>query len=76
MATKQIDTIELVADSNKLFFLVHGYTGSPTDFHSLPELLQKECKANVKIMLLPGHGTQVEDLDSVSYEDLMLFMTR
>jgi len=31
--------IELKNDSKALFFLIHGYTGSPTDFNGLPEYL-------------------------------------
>jgi len=72
MVTKQIiSSIELTADSNREFFLIHGYTGSPTDFQQLPYLLNKKFNANVRVILLLGHGTRVEDLDDVTYEDFV-----
>ncbi|MGB3922081.1 MAG: alpha/beta fold hydrolase [Minisyncoccia bacterium] len=71
MATEQIKSIELSADSNKEFFLIHGYTGSPTDFQQLPYLLNKKFNANVRVILLLGHGTKVEDLDQLTYEDFV-----
>lgn len=64
-----IKSIELTADSNREFFLIHGYTGGPTDFQQLPQLLNEKFNANVRVLLLPGHGTKVEDLDNVTYED-------
>lgn len=70
MATEQIRSIELSANSNREFFLIHGYTGSPTDFQQLPHLLNKKFNANVRVLLLPGHGTRVQDLDAVTYENL------
>ncbi|MBI2674084.1 MAG: alpha/beta fold hydrolase [Candidatus Zambryskibacteria bacterium] len=75
MVTKNITSIELKTDSNREFFLVHGYTGSPTDFKKLPYLLNQKFDANVRIILLPGHGTKVEDLDDVTYEDLINALT-
>ncbi|MDO8569425.1 MAG: alpha/beta fold hydrolase [bacterium] len=75
MVTKKIESIELKADSNREFFLIHGYTGSPTDFRKLPYLLNKKFDANVRIILLPGHGTKVEDLDDVTYEELIEKLT-
>ena len=70
MIDEKAETIELKTDSDREFFLIHGYTGSPTDFNKLPYYLHKEFDANVKVILLKGHGTKVEDLDNVTYEDL------
>ncbi len=53
------------------FLLIHGYTGSPTDFNGLPEFLNKQHGASVFIPLLPGHGTIVEDLRGVTKDDFM-----
>ncbi|MDO8572325.1 MAG: alpha/beta fold hydrolase [bacterium] len=53
------------------FFLVHGYTGSPTDFNGLPEFLHAEYGVSVLVPLLPGHGTIVEDLEGISCENLL-----
>ena len=62
-----VTAIDLKADSELLFFLIHGYTGSPDDFNELPEYLHKNIKANVKVILLKGHGTRIEDLDNLEY---------
>jgi esterase/lipase len=70
MANEAARTISLKADSNKEFFLIHGYTGSPTDFNHLPEYLNKEFNANVKILRIVGHGTKIEDLDEVTYQNI------
>ncbi len=55
----------------EVFLLIHGYTGSPTDFNGLPEFLHKQHSASVFIPLLPGHGTRVEDLRGVTKDDFM-----
>ncbi|MFA6022675.1 MAG: alpha/beta fold hydrolase [Candidatus Pacearchaeota archaeon] len=62
-------SINLHANSNKEFFLIHGYTGSPTDFNGLGEYLNKRFNANVRIILLKGHGTKISDLDKIQYND-------
>lgn len=62
-------TIDIKVDSDKEFFLIHGYTGSTTDFNKLPEYLSKKFNANVKVLMLKGHGTKIEDLDNVTYKD-------
>ena len=66
-----VTAIDLKADSELLFFLIHGYTGSPDDFNELPEYLHKNIKANVKVILLKGHGTRIEDLDNLGYFDFL-----
>ncbi len=64
-------SINLKANSKKEFFLIHGYTGSPTDFNGLGEYLHKKFNANVRIIRLKGHGTKIEDLDKLEYEDFL-----
>ncbi len=54
--------ITLKGESDLAFLLIHGYTGSPTDFNGLPAFLNKTLGASVYVPLLPGHGTVVEDL--------------
>lgn len=71
MAREKVKSIELSADSDLEFFMIHGYSGSPTDFYNLPYLLHEKFNANVKVILLKGHGTKVEDLDDISYEYLI-----
>lgn len=58
----------LPADSDVEFFLIHGYTGSPTDFNGLARYLHNRFSANVKVLRLPGHGTQISDLDDLEFE--------
>ncbi len=55
----------------EVFLLIHGYTGSPTDFNGLPEFLHKQHGASVFIPLLPGHGTRVEDLRGITKNDFI-----
>ncbi len=64
-------SIDLKSESNREFFLIHGYSGSPTDFGEFPYYLHKKFKANVKCMLLPGHGTTLEDLEKYELEDFI-----
>jgi len=66
-----IQSIFLKYPSKKLVFLIHGYTGGPTDFNGLPKYLSESFKADVKVFLMRGHGTRVEDLDDLSYEDFI-----
>ena len=68
---KEIQTIDLRSPSKKLFFLIHGYTGSPTDFNELPDYLYKMGGVNVKVMLLTGHGTNIKDLDALGFNDFL-----
>lgn len=67
-----VQTINLQCNSKKLFFLIHGYTGSPTDFNGLPEYLHNALEADVKIMLLKGHGTNITELDSLELDDFLV----
>jgi esterase/lipase len=71
MDKKSIKSISLKSRSNLEFFLIHGYTGGPTDFNKLPYFLNKKLKANVKVIMLPGHGTKIQDLDNIVYSDLI-----
>lgn len=52
------------------FIFIHGYTGGPTDFATLPEVLAKRFSADTYCPLLPGHGTRVEDLLGLTHEEL------
>ena len=71
MVNKKAKTINLKSNSNKEFFLIHGYTGSPTDFSELPYILHKRFNANVKVIRLTGHGTKIKDLDDIYFKDFM-----
>lgn len=69
MAVKRNLEINIKGKSDREFFIIHGYTGSPTDFNGLGNYLNKRFGASVVIPLLPGHGLNVKALDSVNYSD-------
>ncbi len=71
MVAEKAKEINLKANSNREFFLIHGYTGSPTDFNDLGNYLHKKFNANVRIIMLKGHGTKIEDLDEIGLSDLL-----
>lgn len=48
--------------------LIHGFTGSPGEMRPLGEHLHKNGYT-VKGLLLPGHGTKVEDLAATNWGD-------
>lgn len=64
-------SVYLKAKSRREFFLIHGYTGSPSDFNELGAYLHKRFNANVKIIRLKGHGTKIEELGELDYEDFL-----
>lgn len=65
-------TIEIRAKSKREFFLLHGYTGSPTDFNNLGKYLNERFNANVKIIRFKGHGEKIENLNGIEYSDFLL----
>ena len=65
-------SINLTTNSKTLFFLIHGYTGSSTDFNSLPEYLHNSLRVDVKVILLKGHGTKITDLDNLKLNDFLV----
>src|ERR1035437_5110785 len=75
MAKKDIhpsaQSVALVGDSGAAVLLIHGYTGSPTDFNKLPKFLNENYGISVFVPLLPGHGTQVEDLVGLTKDDFI-----
>lgn len=62
-------SIILPSPSKREFFLIHGYTGSPTDFNGLEKYLHKKFNATVKVMCLKGHGTHITALDALTFND-------
>ncbi len=63
--------IDLRSRSDEEVFLIHGYTGSQTDFNELPNYLHERLNLNVKAILLKGHGTSIGDLDALGYDDFL-----
>lgn len=62
------------AASDREFFLIHGYTGSPTDFNTLAKRLHQHFNATVKVLRLPGHGTNIRELDHLQYKDFIHYV--
>lgn len=63
-------------DAPRKILIFHGYSGSPGEFEELPERLAEELDARVYVPLMPGHGTRVEDLLPLSYDDFLAFAER
>lgn len=58
----------LLKGSKNGVLLVHGFTGSPAEMRLLAEYLWKQG-FTVMAVRLPGHGTQVEDLNNTKWQD-------
>ncbi|MEK7643033.1 MAG: alpha/beta fold hydrolase [Patescibacteria group bacterium] len=59
------------SDASRVVILFHGYTGSPAEFGSLPDLIAERLDAQVLVPLLPGHGTTEEDLLPFEFDDFL-----
>lgn len=70
-SVRAVKDITLESPSETEFFLVHGYTGSTTDFNELPHYLHDTCGVTVRVVLLQGHGTSVQHLDKLGYHDFL-----
>jgi carboxylesterase len=66
---------ELDGDGAVGVVLQHGFTGSPWEVRYLGERL---AAAGISVVgpLLPGHGTRVEDLDAVTWQDWVAHVER
>lgn len=67
----KVKTVNLQGKSEYSFFLIHGYTGSVTDFNGLEHYLNKNFDASVKIILIRGHGTDISNLKGLHYSDFL-----
>lgn len=65
--------VALEGQNGLAFLLIHGYTGSPTDFNGLSHFLHDQMGASVFVPLLPGHGSRVEDLRSLTKDDFVKY---
>ncbi|OGY92911.1 MAG: hypothetical protein A3B31_00930 [Candidatus Komeilibacteria bacterium RIFCSPLOWO2_01_FULL_53_11] len=59
------------ANSNSIAILIHGFTGSPYDMRELADFLHNQG-VDVMAVRLAGHGTNIEDLMAMNYEDWVL----
>jgi len=49
--------------------VIHGFTGTPFEVRYLGDYLSRVGYYSVKGVLLPGHGTRIEDLDATRWQD-------
>lgn len=68
---EQARSIHIAGDADLVLFLIHGYTGSSTDFNGLPALFNERFRASVFVPRLIGHGTRVEDLYGLTHQDFI-----
>lgn len=61
--------IELKKGAKTLLFLIHGYTGSPSDFSDLEKYIFEKANVDVKVIRLKGHGETIDSLDNLEYDD-------
>jgi len=57
-------------DAEAAILLVHGFIGTPNNYHDLPDTLAA-MGWRVEAMLLPGHGTSPRDFERVQAEDMV-----
>lgn len=67
IAYRKQDAFELLGNHIGCL-LVHGFTGSPGEMFPLGQFLHQKGYT-VRGILLPGHGTKVEDLEGVSWAE-------
>ncbi|HDP34785.1 MAG TPA: alpha/beta fold hydrolase [Candidatus Hydrogenedentes bacterium] len=56
-------------NTDKAILFVHGFSGTPNNFHDLPDQVA-EAGWRVRVMLLPGHGTSPREFEKTSAEQL------
>lgn len=72
MDNSDMKNLYFLGNTNLEFIFIHGYTGGITDFADLPNILHREFNATVWCPLLPGHGTSIDELLDLRYEDLIV----
>ncbi len=58
-------------EPEKTIIVIHGYTGYCDDFNGLAGFLSQNFDADIKVIKLKGHGTSIEDLDTLDYDDFL-----
>lgn len=62
------------AIKDECILMIHGYTGSPADMLPLAQYLNNSGKGyTVACILLPGHGTQMDDLLAANWKKWVLY---
>jgi carboxylesterase len=62
------DPFDLVGDGDVGVVAIHGFTGSPYEMRYLGEALSRAGIA-ARGLLLPGHGTTIDDLARIRWQD-------
>ncbi|HEX2688563.1 MAG TPA: alpha/beta fold hydrolase [Kofleriaceae bacterium] len=62
------DPFDFAGEAHVGVICVHGFTGSPYEMRYLGEALAR-TGATVRGLLLPGHGTSIDDLERIRWED-------
>lgn len=57
-------------DAERAALLVHGFSGSPTNYHDLPDVLARDGW-RVRVMTLPGHGRSPREFAATSGEAML-----
>lgn len=57
-----------LAGTNKAVLLLHGLTGTPSEMRFLGDYLNR-AGYHVRAPLLPGHGTDIKDLNKTTWRD-------
>lgn len=65
----------LLAGGPVAALLIHGFTGSPSEMRLLGDHLNR-CGLTISAPLLPGHGTQVEDLNHKRWREWLDHIVR
>ena len=55
---------------------LHGFTSAPYDLEKIGRYLNKESGYTVNIPLLPGHGTSIDDLKTLGWNDWTEFLEK
>lgn len=61
--------VDLVGTPELGILLIHGFTSTPASIADWARGLHEATGATVRVPLLPGHGTQWEDLNHVRWQD-------
>jgi len=69
MVTIKTEGMGLKRESKKVFLMIHGYTGTPSDFNDFPYVINEKFKSEVIVPRIKGHGTKIEDLEGLTHSD-------
>ncbi|WP_070777269.1 carboxylesterase [Brevibacterium sp. HMSC07C04] len=68
LAQEMTQPLRLPGSGDVGILAVHGFTGSPASMRPLAQALHTATGAPVRVPLLPGHGTDLDDMASSTWE--------